>query len=262
MIGLAKSGTSILTYRIATNHQPEKQYFEPKTKLGQNDFLFHRKVTLKHSKILTKIIYYHDQPQQLKRIFNYYHRIVWIVRDPRDHLISTFFYSWNHQREKRAEQFRNKLALVMKKEENPRNTPFASLCKGFIDPLKQSLKYDGMLEQFKAHKNKIFVLKYEDLVDQNCAALEKYLGFPIHHETELPDQLQRVKRSAKYGDWRHWYTPEDVETLKPVFNTYLDVLGYDPDDWKLDAIDLLPSAYGSQYMEKLYHRKFEKDPQN
>ena len=67
----------------------------------------------------------------------------------------------------------------------------------------------------------------------------------------VPDEHRRVARTRGYGNWRRWFTEEDVEFFRPVISEFLDIMGYDPSDWELTPVDRLPAEEGSGYMERL-----------
>ena len=95
IVGLNKSGTSILTYMTAAGLGTQKVYFEPNSKEGLNSVAFHGDVT-RYNDIVTKCLYYPDYTQYLKEIGLLYDKKVWIVRDPRDLLISAYSVSYTH----------------------------------------------------------------------------------------------------------------------------------------------------------------------
>jgi hypothetical protein len=61
-----------------------------------------------------------------------------------------------------------------------------------------------------------FIFKYEDMIEKNYDGLNKYLGFEIKDDAEIPTTTKKSKvvRKKAYGDWRHWYTEEDVDLFK------------------------------------------------
>jgi hypothetical protein len=63
-----------------------------------------------------------------------------------------------------------------------------------------------------------------------------------------------VSRRKAYGDWRHWYTEEDVAFYKPVYLPYMELIGYDRDDWTLSSEPVIESEYASMYIKGLVRK--------
>ena len=58
-------------------------------------------------------------------------------------------------------------------------------------------------------------------------------------------------RKKSTGDWRHWFTEEDVSLLKPAYTGYMTLIGYDCDDWNLVENPVIEPEYSSVYMKNL-----------
>lgn len=59
-------------------------------------------------------------------------------------------------------------------------------------------------------------------VCKNFDGLNQYLGFQAGEEAEFPTSTGKAKvvRKKAVGDWRHWFTEEDVELFKPSYLPY------------------------------------------
>jgi histidinol phosphatase-like enzyme len=114
----------------------------------------------------------------------------------------------------------------------------------FLTDFINGLKLDGW-----------YILKYEDLVDKSWKDLEEYLGVSLELEHDMRKSFKHVSRTNQYGNWRHWFTLEDVIFFKPIFNNFLQSHGYDSVDWDLEKITSLPSVEGSGYMKRLFYHK-------
>jgi hypothetical protein len=108
--------------------------------------------------------------------------------------------------------------------------------------------------------NDWFLFRYEDMVNQKFDALNDYLGFKVRKEAEVPmgTGKEKVVRKKAYGDWRHWFVAEDVALFKPVLLPYLQVVGYDCDDWNLSTEPAIEPQFSSEYMQGL-SRKAKKN---
>jgi hypothetical protein len=98
-----------------------------------------------------------------------------------------------------------------------------------------------------------FLYKYEDMVQNNFEALNRYLGFQVGQDTEVPTSTGKAKvvRKKSAGDWRSWFTEEDVALLRPVYLPYMKWMGYDCDDWSLAESPVIEPEYSSVYVQKL-----------
>jgi len=83
--------------------------------------------------------------------------------------------------------------------------------------------------------------------------INQYLGFKIKKNVVLPQKFKRIARTKTFGNWRQWFTPEDVSYFKKVYNPYLEVMGYDKEDWNLVASEKLDSKTSSEYMKQLFY---------
>lgn len=267
LVGLSKSGTSILAYRIAAALPPPVQlHFEPiafgltegDLVIGCND-LFGPPGSNSVTKCLAFPQYGIDW-DELQRCAEAADVAIWLARDPRDRFISDFFYAfyWQHVppdpelQQRFAANFERSLERTKQKEADPASRSFISLAP-HDEALRHQREIYPELTSFVRDLDEAWVVvRYEELVEGRLPALEERLGLPVPHEVEVDASHRRVKRTATSGHWRQWFTEEDCATLRPIYQEYLQVMGYDPDDWALDLPDRLDPAVGSAYMERLF----------
>jgi len=265
VLGLAKSGTTALAYKI---HEALGAHaalnFEPGKGAGAEDLELHRELTAAAGSLVTKNLVFPTTETRWDAIFDNaarYDRAVWIARDPRDIIISNFFYHWFGGHKAERAKFEEALARTRRKESDPDAVPFIDLVAGTMTENRaqlaawQSSWYDILAGAAEGIASRMIVFRYEDLVDSRFDDLNAALGLELAGETRVPEKHQRVARTRGYGNWRRWFTAEDVEFFRPILSRYLAIMGYDPDDWALEPVDRLPSAEGSGYMEKLYTRR-------
>ena len=116
ILGLAKSGTSAIYKSILTSLEKEKGeaqgYFEPKT-LGE---VQHISKSGKNS--VTKVMF--SKREQCGYNPNLFDKNVFIVRDPRDIIVSSLLYRFNSfDARKRKNKFEEIIRLLEKKELSP-----------------------------------------------------------------------------------------------------------------------------------------------
>ena len=192
-----------------------------------------------------------------------YDRKIWMARDPRDAAVSRMLYRWHKGHLGRKRQYETHLKLVLKKEKNPRSLPFAEICRytghnGFQRTIEQVIeeeryRYQQMFDFVKGLESDWFVFTYEDMVAKDVYALNEYLGFDIQADAVVPSSSGKAKviRKKATGDWRHWFTEEDVALFKPAYMPYMELIGYDCDDWALSANPVIEPEYSSVYMQRL-----------
>ncbi len=270
VLGLAKSGTTALAYRLrdALGEGAELE-FEPGKTAGAEDSELHRRITARTGDGVTKNLVFPTTETRWERIFDNadrYDRAVWIVRDPRDIIISNFFYHWFQGHRASPERYRLALERTREKERNPGALPFIDLVSGTMTDNRAQLEawqrswYEILVEAAPGITRHLHVLKYEDLVDERLEELSAYLGIALTGAREIPDEHRRVVRTRAYGNWRRWFTEDDVEFFRPVLGEFLRGMGYDADDWTLQPVEQLPAAEGSGYMESLRSRGGSKSP--
>jgi hypothetical protein len=187
-------------------------------------------------------------------------RKVFIVRDPRDIIISKVLYHCYElaARAELNEKVERYIALVEEKERDPGRVPmqrvlgvWADLC-GVSVPSPEDWGYDlaGWVVEFLDANPSLATVTYEDFVAKRYGAIEACLGFPLTGPARVPEELSRVSRSNASGSWRHWFVPEDVAYFRPVLAPHLDRLGYG-EDWALaDPQRILPE-HASLYMRRI-----------
>ena len=143
--GLPKSGTTILTYRIAEALGAKTQIiFEPKERKEKVE---------KSKKIVTKCVYKkHNSLDLIPKIYDDYTKKIWIARDPRDIIISDFLYKWYKGHSPNKYYFDKALNKVKQKESNPLSVSFHSLQSIHINSnilLEELINYhSGFYKQF------------------------------------------------------------------------------------------------------------------
>jgi hypothetical protein len=159
--------------------------------------------------------------------------------------------------------------MVRKKERFPSKIPFFSLFTNSRDELeahavKQQIQINELSNNISFLRNNNWqIIRYEDLVDQKWSELEEYLGLSLKRTKKIEEKYRHVARSMSHGDWRRWFTDEDVRVYLPVYNRFLSENGYDENDWKLDYPSNLSPKMGSMYMLGLYsHEKRTKGSSN
>jgi hypothetical protein len=192
-----------------------------------------------------------------------YDRKIWMARDPRDIAVSQMLFRWHKGHRGRRKQYREHLRLVQRKEQNPLSIPFHVLyeytghakwpmsTKEVVE--KERSKYRATLNFVNDLGNTWFIYKYEDMIEKNFDHLNRYLGFEIKANAEIPATTKKIKaaRQKTYGEWRNWFTQEDIELFKPAYLPYLELIGYDCNDWTPNPNPVIDPEVSSLYIQNL-----------
>ena len=189
-------------------------------------------------------------------------KVIFIVRDPRDCLISRLFYGvytalLSDDSEQNVEKAKEWVAFIQEKERDPRIVS----CYEAFDKSNKLFGYRWNINNFiaifskyteflKQNKKSAFILRYEDFIDRNLKSLEGYLGFPLSVNDSVGVKYSRTVRTKSYGNWKEFFTCEDVVRLKTPENQQL-LAQYGYDEWVLSENPHLAPQNGSEYIKKL-----------
>lgn len=254
--GQAKTGTTGLLYLVSNSLNSKfKILFEPEVCTDD--------VKQNNENVIAKILI---SPKFVVDSFLDFEKKITIVRDPRDRIVSSLLYSQFH-----SSYINDVLAIqdicdcLEKKESAPSQVSIKQILltigkwtgnkneNGYrIKSLEKVLK---LFDDYIKLTPDALLYKYEDFVTGKYSKLEEHLGFLMTGKAEVPDSLQRVNRTKGYGDWRNWFTKEDVDIYKPVLSPWLAKYGYDPDDWELNENPLIERDHCSGYYMRLLNEK-------
>ena len=258
ILGTGKTGTTVMVYKVSGG-LPDCHAFSggyPGKHVGD-----YENAVYKHT--------YEERKGKSMEVFKkhlnkeHYDRKIWMARDPRDAAVSRMLYRWHNGYKGYKQQFKNQLELVLKKEKDPLSISFSEICRytghdGNIRTVVEVLeeethRYQQMSEFVKGLGSDWILFTFEDMVAQKFDGLNEYLGFEIEADANVPSSSGKAKviRKKDTGDWRHWFTEEDVELFKPAFLPYMELIGYDCDDWRPDPNPVIEPEFSSVYMQNL-----------
>ena len=258
ILGRGKSGTTALLFKMAAG-LPNCQAFSgghPGKYAGEFENAIYKHTYSERKGKTFEVFHQHVADEK-------YDRKIWMARDPRDVAVSRMLFRWHKGPKGRWKQYRTHLALVQKKELDPKSIPFHVLCR-YIGHGKwpmttqevveeERLRYQRMSDFVKGLGNDWFVFKYEDMIQGNFDNLNDYLGFAIKNDAEVPKSTKKAKvaRKKAFGDWRNWFIEEDVEIFKPAYLSYMEAIGYDCSDWVVSTQPTIEPQYSSMYIKRL-----------
>ena len=262
ILGTGKSGTTALVFKVAGGLPNCKAFSggKPGKYVGE-----YENAVYKHTFEERKGKSFELYREHLKK--EHYDRKIWMARDPRDAAVSRMLYRWHRGIFGQKKQYQAHLDLVLKKEQNPSSVSFHEICRytghdGWPRSIEsvlgeEQVRYDRMQAFVRSLESDWFLFKYEDMVAKQFAELDNYLGFNAQADGEVPKSTGKAKvvRKKATGDWRHWFTEEDVKLFKPVYTPYMEAIGYDCNDWKLSSNPVIEPEYSSMYMKRLPRRR-------
>jgi hypothetical protein len=246
--GQAKSGTTALYY--ALKQALPRNYtclFEPRSYTGAGS----------DGCVLAKVLI---NPSVKAGDFETFHKKILIVRDPRDNLLSRLLYAVYDQKFfVDDDKVRIFIKHLEQKQRNPAGLPLIELLK-----VLSNLSGEDMLERFVIrhraglefdilHRN-YFVYKYEHFVAGQSSGLEEYLGFALNFNVNVDATHSRVARTKGAGDWRNWFTEQDVEYFSDIYHDYLVKYGYDV-KWELSPEPEILPEYSTEYVMRLVRER-------
>lgn len=249
IFGQYKTGTTGLFQAIRNACAPEVRcLFEPAG--------FTELPTDHRTGVLAKVIF--DCPGLVE--FKGFEKKVLIVRDPRDWLVSGILFIPQQRREiygnpRAVDQV---LRLLRQKEESPCSVPMVDVLRAILGHLSEREREEWpdfvrrhleFTTEFDRALENGLTIKYEDFVEGRIAKLERYLRLDLDHRVEMPPEHEHVPRTLGYGNWRTWFTEEDVRIFRPLVSQFMTSAGYS-DDWKLEQVGGLAASHGSQYVER------------
>ena len=258
ILGTGKTGTTVMVYKVAGG-MPNCHAFSggrPGKYVGD-----YENAVYKHTYDERKGKGFDLYREHLQN--EHYDRKIWMARDPRDAAVSRMLYRWHRGYEGCKQQFKNHLDLVLKKEKDPLSIPFSEICRytghnGSPRTVAEVIeeerhRYQKMAEFIQGLGSDWILFKFEDMVAKKLDALNDYLGFEVQSDANVPSSSGKAKviRKKGTGDWRHWFTEEDMELFKPAYLPYMELIGYDCDDWKSDPNPLIEPEFSSVYMQSL-----------
>ena len=250
VLGEGKSGTTALLRSVATAIGEPHELFEPKI-LTQEDLVPDPLVVKK------LLLNWRNRDDELKSHFD---KLLFISRDPRDRLISHLLYdAYNAAPSLTSAQREQWLKVLTAKATDPASISFMALLFRWWEIAERDLlshhvrAVERVRKFFRRQYQGFNLLKYEDYVDGNFDELNAYLGLEIAPGVVEQDE-QRVDRRGTHGEWRSWFTAEDLTVMRPITDVGLTTQGYDPTDWALTTSGVIDSATTVDYVQALFDR--------
>ena len=105
------------------------------------------------------------------------------------------------------------------------------------------------------------VSTYEDFVNGSLDGLLDYLDAKADADPALTeikqgadtssDWLSHISRSGRTGEWRSWFTKDDINFFRPLLARYMNHFGYE-DDWDISERSVIAPESTVDYLEKKF----------
>jgi hypothetical protein len=238
--GEAKTGTTAL-YCAIRDKMSIVSHFEPEIK--------YIKDVLADENSITKSLVGTAEANDLYSAghFSEFDKRVFLVRDPRDTIISLLLYIGSfHRVFIEPDKIRSAVKLLQQKESDNSISFLKIWTHIFRDRQKLSFFLSRNLMIEATSKYDHYLLKYESFVDGDVQGLCDYLEIDSLNSNVDVGEFSRVTRTKSYGDWKNWFTEEDIEFFRPLFEPYLNHFNY-KDDWQVNEKPFIDSKFCSQY---------------
>ncbi len=268
IIAVGKSGSTGLYFKIKNSlprrtvclFEPHSLDTETKQLMSQGgEELF----------VLAKVLAIHPPNPFPFQEFLCFDRRILLTRDPRDRHISALLYGLLESPFLNDEQKMGSfLELLQRKEAKPKSVSVREIHEHYMKLMDrddfpewraqyQKIFVDPLFEIASTIPD-VFVLKYEDFVDDQLRELENYLGFALKGQSVVDREFSRVERTRSYGGWKDWYTHDDIEFYEPVFAPLLERYDYSG-EWDLNSMPVIDPWTTSEYFVRITNERRNRD---
>lgn len=251
IVGEGKSGTTALLRSVSSALGSPAELFEP-VQMTASD--------LGPSSLVVKKLLLNWKANE-NELLDHFDKRIFIVRDPRDRIVSHLLYDSYNKADRLDHDQREKwLAVLGRKTRQPAEMPFVRLVNAWWRLTRSDLMshYVRSLDRATGFHRRIgdqfHLLTYEDYVDGKFDGVNDYLRFDIAAGVVRPTE-SRVSRSSTHGEWRNWFTSIDVEVFRPMTHEWQKQNGYDHTDWNLAEAESLDPATTVDYVKGLFDQR-------
>lgn len=255
IFGQYKSGTTGLFTKIRNSLE-----YAPRELFEAENYLAHP--TDRRSGVLAKIIVgIHDDGTPISDVrgFLEFEKQIYLIRDPRDRLVSGVLFQ-AHRYPGLADDSAKAariLSLLERKERDPASVSLVKIILELFDRndsllenyLQAETRRLAWIETFESQLSQHCLVRYEDFVHGQLEKLEAYLGMRLAGTATVDQRFAHVPRTLSSGDWKNWFTDQDIPTFRPLSQEYLSRHGYET-SWELSPKPLIRPEHATQYVRR------------
>jgi len=207
--------------------------------------------------LLTKVMIAREPDLQLR--YDRFPRRVTLLRDPRDMIVSFLLFRPFIRADVPWQQVEPFVEAIRAKERDPASASVQALHHLADDLGLASYRLDRVVEFMEwqealIDRHDVFTIRYEDFIAGRLDGLCAYLGLAVDTGAAASPWLAHILRSGESGDWRHWFTEEDVTAYRPYVARYMKRFEY-PDEWALADDPVISTETASAYIEGKYRNR-------
>lgn len=258
ILGLAKTGSTGLYNSVkaalsAAGHDDYYCLFEP----TRADQLHNVHRYAPQLPVLTKVMIAREPDLDLR--YDRFDKRVTLLRDPRDMIVSFLLFRPFIRADVPWERVEPFVEAIREKERDPASRSVHSLHLLADELGLASYRLERVVEFMEwqealIDRNDVFVVRYADFIAGHLDGLAEYLGLDVDTDAAASPWLDHILRSGATGDWRHWFTDEDVTVYRPHVASYMKRFDYE-DEWQLAGAPVIASATASGYIEGKYRAR-------
>jgi hypothetical protein len=184
-------------------------------------------------------------------------KTIGLIRDPRDNLLSRLLFRMVSPRFIQNPQIYSEIIpLLEKKLATPHSVSMIDLFRSIeATNLMEKMidhRFQENLElymQWHDSSKSAFIFPYEDFIANDFSSLGNYLGFSVKSNNSLKVVFPAIKRSGGMGEWRQWFTAEDIDFFRPRMSSFMKRYGY-ADDWELPKVPVIDPTTSIDYVKQ------------
>ena len=260
IFGSYKTGTTGLFYKIANSLPGSARYlFEAQE--------YKPEIADTNQWVLAKIILWFNRQELIPRYESFlnFDKAIYLTRDPRDWLVSATLFMIQQEESLYTSDESLKLIfrLLQKKQRDPNSVSLVSIIR-CINELSNRHTFTATMDWMKSQYEWLLAferripeyirLRYEDFVDERITELEAYLGFPLKAKAEVDIAHAHVPRTKGYGNWKDWFTPDDILYFRPLFKEYMKTYGYE-DAWAINDYPNISHEHSIEYVLRTVNKR-------
>lgn len=213
--------------------------------------------------LLTKVMIAREPDLHLR--YERFDRRVTLLRDPRDMIVSFLLFRPFIRADVPWEQVEPFVEAIRAKERDPSSRSVEQL-HDLADELDlASYRVERVVEFMQRQealidRHDVFTVRYEDFIVGRLDALSDHLGVAVDNDARTSPWLDHILRAAGSGDWRHWFTADDVAAYRPHVEPYMKRFDYD-DEWRLADEPTIDPSTASEYLEGKYRKRYRQQQQ-